>query len=99
MGFEFRVSKFEIGPRGVVDARDSAKVADQVRLLAGTFFVADAASIRPMQAASATTKQRVDDARPEARLLREIGQRNVFPTGVRNGSASMGSSMVRASGH
>ena len=37
-------------------------------------------------------KQAVDDVRPEARLLREIGQWDVFPTGVTNGTASIGSS-------
>ena len=42
-------------------------------------------------------RQRVDDVRPEARLLREIGEWDVFPTGVTNGAASMGSSIGRAS--
>ena len=37
-------------------------------------------------------KQAVDDVRPEARSLREIGQWDVFPNGVTNGTASIGSS-------
>ena len=37
-------------------------------------------------------KQAVDDVRPEARSLREIGQWDVFLIGVTNGTASIGSS-------
>ena len=44
-------------------------------------------------------RQRVDDVRPEARSLREIGQWDVFPNGVTNGMASMGSSMGERQTH
>lgn len=53
----------------------------------------------PPEGGTTNFKQRVDDARPEARLLRAIGQWNVFPTGVANGAASMGSSMAEHQAH